>query len=146
MFFLSYSSADEIKFIQKFFEDLGNKVAGLLPEGESYPPFLDRRSIRTGDDWEREIKDGLVKAKVLICVYPPRYFMRHGKGPNFCAREVLAFVKRHRQIRFEEEKGERVIRESNVLIPIFWCGKSDLEALDLPPASQIYSVLIVRHR
>jgi hypothetical protein len=133
MFFISYSSADETRYIRKFFDDLRNKVARLLPDSEALPAFLDKSKIKTGEDWELAIKDGLLKAKILVCIYSPQYFNRHGTGPNFCAREVLAFVKRHRQVKLENEEGERVIRGPTNLIPILWCALSDLEAIRLPP-------------
>jgi hypothetical protein len=61
MFFLSYSSADGIAWIEAFFADLHKEVAQLLARGDSCDAFIATRSIQTGENWNEKISDYLKK-------------------------------------------------------------------------------------
>jgi hypothetical protein len=88
-----------------------------------------------GESWERSIAKDLATAKALVCIYSPNYFAR--SRPNYCAREFFTFIKsRHHQI--DVEKGERIIRGVNNVIPVLWCSEQELGALGLPPPALRY--------
>jgi hypothetical protein len=134
LFYLSYSSADDVEYIEKFFGDLDRVVAQLLGSNQSLG-FFNKRNVLARGDWERVIAENLTKAKVLICIYSPNYFAR--LKPNLCAREFFTFVKTHHH-QFPVEEGERVVRAMNNVIPILWYGLPDLTALNLPPPALRY--------
>jgi hypothetical protein len=135
MFFVSYSSADGLGgYIHKLFSDLDQKVAQLLGIGATSGAFIDRRSIRTGEDWEKIISASLRNVKVFVCIYSPNYFRVQSREPNYCAKELFSFVRRYSsKSPFDEVDGIKRLTDPQNLFPILWVGASDLIGMGLPP-------------
>lgn len=134
MFFVSYSSADGLGgYVQRLFNDLDQKVAQLLGLGATCGAFLDKRSIRAGDDWENVISTGLKRTKVFVCVYSPNYFGIQSPEPNYCAKELFAFLRRYSRSPFVDADGARRLIDPQNLFPILWIGAPDLAKMGMPP-------------
>ena len=134
MFFISYSSADGLGgYIQKLSDDLDQKVAQLLGLGATCGAFIDKRSIRPGEDWENVVRAGLKRAKVFVCVYSPNYFRIQSREPNYCAKELFAFLRRYSRSPFADVDGIRRLTDPQNLFPILWIGAPDLAKMGMPP-------------
>src|SRR5271170_6694204 len=110
MIFMSYSSREEKKWVDRFAEDLAREVRDLLGGRTKYGViFVDRLSISTGEVWNKKIAKEITTIKVFICLFSANYFRKGASTPNYCAKEVFAFVNRYPEPRFGESKGKKAI-------------------------------------
>lgn len=84
--FLSYAHADEtvLEFIEPFKTSL--KHLAFADQGRTLDIFVDRDSIRWGDDWQESIREGIESATVFMPVVTRQYFDR-----SACREELLSF-------------------------------------------------------
>jgi len=139
-FFVSYARADRDKYLERFFSDLTERVAGLLAAGTNDVAFLDINSIETGEDWNTKIAGAAQTSHVLVCIYSPRFFSKR-RTNEFCAKEFSVFLERHKhnnelsygpyKWRNETLVGVRGVRN---IVPVLWYSENELqESDDLPP-------------
>jgi len=124
LFFFSYARYDRNKYLERFFEDLVEKVGRKA--ARSGVSFRDLPRIEPGDDWEAELVDALQTSQTLLCIYTPYYFNR-----EYCGKEFGIFVQR--QGVSLDENG--VVRGSNRIIPVLWMKESDLQRHGFPPSA-----------
>jgi FxsC-like protein len=108
-FFFSYARGDGDAFLDDFYKELVKEVFSLAkikdPEGIG---FRDSRSIELGQHWVTEIGAALQHAKVMVCVYSPKYF-----ESEWCGREWTAF-----QARVDEIANPPTA--AALIIPVLW--------------------------
>jgi TIR domain len=139
-FFFSYARADRDKYLERFFSDLTERVAGLLATGTNDVAFLDISSIETGEDWNTKIARAAQTSYVLVCIYSPRFFSKR-RTNEFCAKEFSVFLERHKhndELRYGPYKwgNETLVGVQGVrnIVPVLWYSESDLQKSDdLPP-------------
>jgi tetratricopeptide (TPR) repeat protein len=82
--FISYAREDA---------DIASRLQQLLLAAGTASVWLDRKSIEGGDDWKREINEGLLRTQVLLAVLTP-----HAVDPS------------RRWIAFEHHEADRLLR------------------------------------
>lgn len=94
-FFLSYArldrQADKFKCIEKFFDDLNERVRPLKKIREEYAGFFDGTGIEPGESWPDSLGQSLSTCHVMICLYSPAYF-----DSEYCGKEWEVFRSRVR--------------------------------------------------
>jgi tetratricopeptide (TPR) repeat protein len=84
-FFVSYARNDNARgWITRFIEELleeHRKFTGSDLTRE-LKPFFDKHDIRSLDDWQHRIQDGLAKSRLLLAFISPNYF-----ASEWCRRE-----------------------------------------------------------
>lgn len=134
--FYSYNRADTNSYLEKFFRELGIKVAGMLMKGNDQVYFLDTRSVPAGADWITTIGRALQTSQLLLCIYTPNFFSQD-EAHQYCGKEFDAFLRRHGDLAYEgvDEHGNRIrrFREPPNIVPVLWYAERDLEAMGLPP-------------
>ena len=134
--FYSYNRADTNSYLEKFFSELGIKVAGMLMKGNDRVYFLDTRSVPAGADWITTIGSALQTSQLLLCIYTPNFFSQD-EAHQYCGKEFDAFLRRHGDLAYEEvdEHGNRIrrFREPPNIVPVLWYAERDLKAMGLPP-------------
>lgn len=94
-FFLSYArldrETDKHKCIERFFEDLNQRVRAMKKVREEYAGFFDSEGIETGEMWPQSLGHGLSSCRVLVCLYSPAYF-----ASEYCGKEWAVFASRVR--------------------------------------------------
>ncbi|MHC2282154.1 hypothetical protein ACVME8_008797 [Bradyrhizobium diazoefficiens] len=146
-FFFSYSQADTDEFLDRFFEDLRQRVANLsgLAIKKNDPGweeqfdrvgFRDRYGVKTGEDWKEKIGTAIQRNGVLVCVYSPNFFSRL-KTKEFCGQEFAAFLMRDPGIRYAPGTGEPEkefqLQGARNILPIVWYKLRHLQNQKLPP-------------
>jgi TIR domain len=144
-FFFSYARADSTTYLERFFKDLRDKVAGLEGvDADADFAFFDTHSIETGQDFETHIARALQVSKVLVSVYSPRYFSKQKKH-EYCAKEFDAFLKRNPNTRYEAvtDEGQKryIVRDASNILPVLWYSECDLMRADNLPPLQVRKVL-----
>src|SRR4051812_3184763 len=137
-FFISYSRGDFNRYLERFFSDLMESVAGLLDVSIDDVAFIDRANVLTGDDWNKKISRAAQVSNVLVCIYSPRYFSVN-RSHEYCAKEFAAFLMRHDSLSYERyyDGKSHVVGITGVrnIIPILWYSEKELEESGgLPPA------------
>ncbi len=73
-FFVSYAHDDDANcWITAFVAELRaehQKFSG----GRELTCFFDKPNIRSGDDWQHRLHDGLAKSRLFLAFVSPRYF------------------------------------------------------------------------
>ena len=86
-FFVSYARADNAQgWISQFIEELlaeHRKFSG----GRELTYFFDKHDIRSLDDWQLSLNDGLAKSRLLLAFLSPSYF-----ASEWCRKEWKAWI------------------------------------------------------
>jgi len=120
LFFLSYAHPGESRgpgpprepsrHVIKFFDDLSETVAELVPrQPGSYPGYLDR-SIPDGGHWTHELLEAIGTCQVFVALLSPSYFIS-----PWCSMEWYAFSQR----KAERRAGTAPDHETGI-IPVIW--------------------------
>lgn len=125
-FFFSYARKDRDKYLDRFFDDLCDRIAqmGALDREEGEVSFRDLVDIELGDDWERELAEALRSSQALVSIYTPWYFIR-----SYCGKEFQIFLNRQTDVRYENG----IAKNSRHIVPVLWLKKKDLDRKGLPP-------------
>lgn len=90
LFFLSHRAArSNDPMVTKFFADLSENVAQLVPISPGVDPGFMDRSIRTGAEWGAEVAEALGTCQTFIPLLSPNYF-----NSVWCGMEWYAFSQR----------------------------------------------------
>ncbi|MCM3882068.1 TIR-like protein FxsC [Frankia sp. R82] len=111
-FFISYARPDsnDGTFLLRFFRDLRHEVRVRCGHARAEEVgFLDRSSLRPGDDWSAELVAALARARTFVAICSPTFFASEN-----CGREWEFFDDRLRQL---EEKGSS---RAPLILPIMW--------------------------
>jgi TIR domain len=87
--FWSYAhqdDTDEHGAVRRFAEEIRAQYS--LTTGHDLELFIDRASLKWGDEWRRRIDEALVSTTFFIPLITPRYFTR-----DECRRELLTFAR-----------------------------------------------------
>jgi hypothetical protein len=95
VFFVSYAREDAEypeyrENLRKFVGDLSAKVANRLATPLEGVAFMDT-DIQAGERWSDSLGDALMRSRVGLALYTPRYFTR-----RWCGKEFQIFLKRNR--------------------------------------------------
>jgi hypothetical protein len=86
-FFVSYARKDnEAGWISRFIEELLVEH-GKFSGGRKLNYFFDKQEIRSFDDWQHRILDGLAKSRLFLAFVSPAYF-----GSEWCRREWKGWI------------------------------------------------------
>jgi len=119
--FFSYARQDDSDLLTRFFQDLRQEVMDLVVCGQAEAAFLDTNQ-GGGVDWERNVPEGLMTSKVMICVHSPAYFQK-----PYCGKEVQVFLQRRKKY-ISKNPG---MLPTNIL-PVSWIPSEQEVPLTLP--------------
>ncbi|HEX9983885.1 MAG TPA: toll/interleukin-1 receptor domain-containing protein [Thermoanaerobaculia bacterium] len=109
VFFASYDRDDndeEEAHLANAIRRIEKRVSSLLgADAAAEIAFFDTNSIKTGQQWEEKLAEGLRGTKVLVCMCSPRYV-----NSRFCAKEFAVFQKRIQEAQ----------SHSMAIVPIVW--------------------------
>lgn len=118
--FISYAHADDKDgWVTAFVEAIREEHARFTPQ--PLQVFFDTEAIRSMDDWERRILEGLRQSRVMVAVLSPRYF-----GSDYCRKEWEVFVDHELALALP---GEGIAPIYTVTVPDLEAKKADA-ALD----------------
>ena len=127
-YFFSYARKDWDKYLEKFFNEIERRIVrdgGRDPE-MSETGFLDRKDIKTADDWNDRLADGLSRCLSLLSIYSPWYFKR-----PYCGKEFQVFLDRQNDVSYE---ADGTVAGSKKILPVLWVRKKHLKN-KMPPVT-----------
>lgn len=127
-YFFSYARKDWDKYLEKFFNEIERRI---VKDGGRDPEmletgFLDRKDIKTGDDWNDRLADGLSRCLSLLSIYTPWYFKR-----PYCGKEFQVFLDRQDAVSYE---ADGTVAGSKKILPVLWVRKRHLQQ-KMPPVT-----------
>jgi hypothetical protein len=135
-FFLSYSHTEWNPYLEKFYRDLTAAVKSSTAEPvEVTKGFRDQESVSTGGDWPSEILQALCSARVLVCIYAPRFFSKD-KERNFCGKEFATFALRENpnyEVYYYQGVSRLGMADLQYIVPVLWLKEQLLIDQSLPP-------------
>lgn len=134
-FFFSYARVDWDGYLERFYNDLRDRVSKLTSVRASDVAFRDTAGIKSGEDWNSSISTALQASRVFVCVYTTSFFSK--VDHQFCGKEFHGFALRSPDLGYETTDLDGVaqvrIRNAKNIVPILWFGERDLLPLKLPP-------------
>jgi FxsC-like protein len=116
-FFFSYARGSYDDYLQKFFDELSDRVRQRLGLPRGTPVgFLDKEDLELGSEWGPALARALQSTRVLVSLYSPAYF-----NSEFCGREWEFF--RRRAELYAERARERGVADAApppVIKPVIW--------------------------
>jgi FxsC-like protein len=100
-----------------FYDDLDKEIKQIMHASEA--GFFDVEGIPAGAEWPRTLEAALNSTHCLVCLYSSAYF-----NSKPCGQEVKAF-----QLRLQKYVEQNPGLKPELLIPVFWESKSDVETL-----------------
>jgi FxsC-like protein len=127
-FFFSYARKDHNTYLNKFFNELKERVAqkGVLDDEKGEVSFRDIDGIELGADWGETLSAYLARCLTMVAVYSPWYFAR-----PYCGKEFRVFLDRQGNVTYD---GDGCARGSEKIVPVLWERWADLARHEFPPA------------
>lgn len=116
-FFFSYARANNDSYLQRFFEDLSDKIRDILGfSKDKQVGFFDQKDLELGAEWDKELATALQACPVLVSLYSPAYF-----NSLYCGKEWECFRRRRALYADNARKaGMENVGLPPVIKPVIW--------------------------
>ena len=85
--FFSYARNDWNPFMERFYRDLVDEIAGRMPVPRDSAAFRDEAAVEPGENWPEAMARALAKCQTFVYMHSPRYF-----ASDYCGKEWAIFT------------------------------------------------------